>query len=70
LIGFLLLVVVMSVGILSTTGQFALMFAVVFFLGWLLRGRFLKIHARLQAALIDTLKEKTDSKPGSEHKEP
>jgi CPA2 family monovalent cation:H+ antiporter-2 len=69
LIGFLLLVVVMSVGILSTTGQFALMFAVVFFLGWLLRGRFLKIHARLQATLIDTLKEKTDSKQESEHKE-
>ncbi|MDR2173476.1 MAG: cation:proton antiporter [Burkholderiales bacterium] len=70
LIGFLLLIVIMSIGILPTVGQFVLILAGVFFLGWLLRGRFLKMHARLQAALIDTLREKADEKTEDEHKKP
>ncbi|MDR2710396.1 MAG: cation:proton antiporter [Burkholderiales bacterium] len=72
-IGFLLLVVVLSTSILPTTGQLILMLASIFILGWLLRGRFLKMHARLQAALIETLKEKADekgdTKPGLSFKE-
>jgi hypothetical protein len=46
------------------------MLAAVFLLGWLLRGRFLKLHAKLQAALIETLREKADVKPENKHKEP
>ncbi|MCL2021645.1 MAG: cation:proton antiporter [Betaproteobacteria bacterium] len=62
LIVFLLLIVIMSLGILPTVGQLVVMLAIVFFLGWLLRDRFRKIHARLQAALIETLRDKNDSK--------
>ncbi|MDR0770258.1 MAG: cation:proton antiporter [Burkholderiales bacterium] len=69
LIGFLLLIVILSVGFLPPIGQLVLMLSSVVFLGWLLRGRFLKMHARLQAALIHTLKEKADAKPEDERKE-
>ncbi|MCL2872510.1 MAG: cation:proton antiporter [Betaproteobacteria bacterium] len=69
-IGFLLLVVVLSAGILPPIWQTILMIASVLVLGWLLRGRFLKMHARLQAALIETFKEKGNPKTEDHHKEP
>ncbi|MCL2075154.1 MAG: cation:proton antiporter [Betaproteobacteria bacterium] len=68
IIGFLFLIVIMSLGILPTVGQLGLMFAIVFFLGWLLRDRFRKIHARLQAALFETLSDNADAE--GEHKKP
>lgn len=69
-IGFLLLVVVLSAGFLPPVWQITLMIASVLILGWLLRGRFLKMHARLQAALIETFKEKADHKTEDHHKGP
>ena len=62
LVGFLLLVAVLSTGILPTSEQLLLMLASVLILGWLLRSRLLKIHARLQAALVETLREKPEIK--------
>jgi CPA2 family monovalent cation:H+ antiporter-2 len=70
IIGFLLLIIVMSFSMLPTVGQLALMFASVFFLGWLLRGRFQKIHARLQAELIKTISEKYDKPEDDDYRKP
>ncbi len=60
IVAFLLLVIGLSSTLLPTIEQLLLMLASVAFFGWLLRDRFLKLHANVQAALIDTMKDKAD----------
>jgi CPA2 family monovalent cation:H+ antiporter-2 len=58
IIGFLLLVIALSSPLLPGLGQLLLMLASFALFGWLLRDRFRKLHTSMQAALIETMKEK------------
>jgi CPA2 family monovalent cation:H+ antiporter-2 len=60
IVGFLLLIIGLSSTLLPTIEQLLLMLASVAFFGWLLRDRFLKLHTSVQAALIETMKDKAD----------
>jgi Kef-type K+ transport system, predicted NAD-binding component len=60
IIAFLLLIIGLSATLLPTIDQLLLMLASVAFFSWLLRDRFLKLHANIQAALIETMKDKPD----------
>jgi CPA2 family monovalent cation:H+ antiporter-2 len=61
---FLLLVIGLSSTLLPTAGQLLLMLGSFGVFGWLMRDRFHKLHASVQAALIDTMKEKDENTKG------
>jgi CPA2 family monovalent cation:H+ antiporter-2 len=60
LVIFLLLVIAFSSSLLPTVWQMALMLASIGLFGWLLRGRFHRLHSSIQAALIETMQEKKE----------
>ncbi|MDR0587592.1 MAG: cation:proton antiporter [Burkholderiales bacterium] len=60
IIVFLLFIIGLSSTLLPTLGQLLLMLASFALFGWLLRDRFRKLHASMQVALIETMKEKKE----------